>query len=93
MKNTKRTKLDSAGRIVIPKPMRDKLGLGPGDAIEVTLEDRDLRIRPSIERASLIKKRGVWVMRTGIPISADMTNRVLSEIRESNRGADSGDER
>ncbi|MBA2342293.1 MAG: AbrB/MazE/SpoVT family DNA-binding domain-containing protein, partial [Thermoleophilaceae bacterium] len=28
-----RTTIDSAGRIVVPKPLRDALGFGPGETL------------------------------------------------------------
>ncbi|MDH4349347.1 MAG: AbrB/MazE/SpoVT family DNA-binding domain-containing protein, partial [Gemmatimonadota bacterium] len=29
------TAIDSAGRVVIPKPLRDRLGLAPGRAVDI----------------------------------------------------------
>ncbi|MDQ3973208.1 MAG: AbrB/MazE/SpoVT family DNA-binding domain-containing protein [Actinomycetota bacterium] len=40
-----RTTIDRAGRIVIPKPLRDQLGLRPGE-VEVTADGAGLRIEP-----------------------------------------------
>ena len=40
-----RTTIDRAGRVVIPKALRDQLGLAPGE-IEVTTDGAALRIEP-----------------------------------------------
>ena len=37
--------IDSAGRLVIPKVLRDRLGLSPG-VVEVEADGADLRVRP-----------------------------------------------
>jgi len=33
------------GQVVIPKPMRDRLGLRPGDRVTFSLEDRSVRVQ------------------------------------------------
>ena len=40
-----RATIDKAGRLVIPKPLRDHLGLRPGE-VEVSAEGSGLRIEP-----------------------------------------------
>ncbi len=40
-----RTTIDKAGRLVIPKLLRDRLGLGPGE-VDVTAEGTSLRVEP-----------------------------------------------
>jgi AbrB family looped-hinge helix DNA binding protein len=40
-----RATIDKAGRLVIPKPLREHLGLGPGE-VEVTAEGASLRVTP-----------------------------------------------
>ncbi len=42
-----RTTIDSAGRIVIPKAVRDRLGLSPGETIELRERDGFLEIEAS----------------------------------------------
>ena len=37
--------IDKAGRLVIPKPLRDRLGLVPGE-VEVTADGAGLRVEP-----------------------------------------------
>jgi AbrB family looped-hinge helix DNA binding protein len=40
-----RATIDKAGRLVIPKPLRDRLGLVPGE-VEVTADGAALRVEP-----------------------------------------------
>lgn len=39
-----RTTIDSAGRVVVPKALRQALGLEGGDEIEIEIDDAGLRI-------------------------------------------------
>ena len=39
-----RTTIDSAGCIVVPKPLRDELGLLPGQVLELELTDGRLQV-------------------------------------------------
>lgn len=40
-----RTTIDAAGRIVVPKPLRDALGLSPGQPLELEARDGALEVR------------------------------------------------
>lgn len=40
-----RTTIDKAGRLVIPKPLRDRVGLRPGE-VEIDVDGAALRIEP-----------------------------------------------
>lgn len=35
------------GQVVLPKRIRDRLGIRPGDEVEVSAEGQEVRIRPS----------------------------------------------
>jgi len=39
-----RTTIDGAGRVVIPKPMRDELGMTGGSELELSVVDRRIEI-------------------------------------------------
>lgn len=55
-----RTTIDPAGRVVIPKPIRDRLGLRGGQEIEVTERDGRVEIEPAPTRVRLVDEgRGV----------------------------------
>lgn len=39
-----KTTIDSAGRLVVPKALRDQLGLGPGSQVDVSVVDDHLEV-------------------------------------------------
>ena len=43
-------RLSSKGQLVLPKPVRDALGLEPGDELRVEVEDGSIRIVPRRKR-------------------------------------------
>ena len=53
--------LDAAGRLVVPKPLRQALGLKPGQALEIRAGDGrlEIEIAPTPMR---LKKRGKGVV-------------------------------
>ncbi|HJR24514.1 MAG TPA: AbrB/MazE/SpoVT family DNA-binding domain-containing protein [Acidimicrobiales bacterium] len=55
--------IDKAGRVVVPKPLRDRLGLTPG-AVELTVDGGALRIEPVMEEA-LVERDGRLVIPSG----------------------------
>jgi len=74
--------IDKAGRIVIPKPLREQLHLEPGDALEVETAGEQITLRPVRGMAPLRKEHGVWVFHTGQSLSASATEEALEAIRE-----------
>jgi AbrB family looped-hinge helix DNA binding protein len=55
-----RATIDQAGRLVIPKPLRDRLGFGPG-VVEVTPDGTGLRVE-SIAGEGLAREDGRLVI-------------------------------
>ncbi len=74
--------LDKAGRVVLPKPIRDELQLGPGDVLELEVSDERLILRPARGNARMRKKRGVWVLHGGAPISAETVRDTIRRVRD-----------
>ncbi len=73
---TARLTVDKAGRIVIPKPLRDELRLDPGDALQLESEDDRIILRPVREAIPIRKEDGVWVYRSG-RLAKDVSIRAL----------------
>jgi len=74
--------VDKAGRVVLPKPVRDELQLAAGDSLELESSEDRIVLRPVRGTAGLRKKQGIWVFRTGEPISAESVNKTIRQIRE-----------
>lgn len=77
-----RLTIDKAGRVVIPKDVRDQMHLEPGDALEMESAGEQITLRPVRGTAPLAKERGVWVFRTGEPLSAEATDEMIQRVRE-----------
>jgi len=58
---TTKITLDKAGRVVLPKPLRDQLQLGPGDSLQLESEGEQITLRPIRPKATLKKEYGIWV--------------------------------
>ena len=74
--------LDRAGRVVLPKNLRDELHLSPGDTLDVTVQGDEVKLRPRRSSSPLQKKRGVWVFSTGKPMTSDEATEALHDLRE-----------
>jgi AbrB family looped-hinge helix DNA binding protein len=55
-----RATIDKAGRLVIPKPLRERVGLGPG-LVEVVVDGAGLRVEP-LAGESLAERDGRLVI-------------------------------
>jgi AbrB family looped-hinge helix DNA binding protein len=65
-----RTTIDKAGRLVIPKQLRDHLGLTPGE-VEVTADGAALRVEP-IAGTEVVQRSGFLVIpASGASLSDD----------------------
>lgn len=58
--------IDKFGRVLIPKPLRDRLGLAPGTALDLKVRDTDdgiltLELRPDCENAGLVREGALLV--------------------------------
>jgi AbrB family looped-hinge helix DNA binding protein len=48
-----RTTIDRAGRVVIPKDLRSRLGLSGGDEVEISLEGERIELAPAPREVEL----------------------------------------
>jgi AbrB family looped-hinge helix DNA binding protein len=83
--------IDKAGRVVIPKGIRDELRLEAGDTLALESAGERVILRPLHNGTALQKERGVWVFRGGKPLSLDQANQIVRETRESRDRRNSGE--
>ncbi|MDQ3732484.1 MAG: AbrB/MazE/SpoVT family DNA-binding domain-containing protein [Actinomycetota bacterium] len=70
-----RATIDSAGRLVIPKVLRDRLGLTPGE-VEVTSEGAALRVEP-VAGSELGERAGrLLIPKTGSSLDSETVTRL-----------------
>lgn len=55
------TTIDSVGRIVVPKPLREALGLVPGSTVDISRYGAGLQLMPGGRTARLVEEAGVLV--------------------------------
>lgn len=81
---TMKATIDAAGRIVIPKSLRQALGLKPGQPLEIRAGDGRLEIEIATTPMQL-KKRGKGVVAFPIaelpPLTAELVRETLERVR------------
>jgi len=73
--------VDKAGRVVLPKPVRDELQLSPGDSLELESSEDRIVLRPVRGAVAMRQKKGIWVFRIGRPVSAASVDAVIQKTR------------
>jgi AbrB family looped-hinge helix DNA binding protein len=79
-----RTTIDAAGRIVVPKPLRDELGVQPGQVLELEVRDGRLEIEMVPVEMRLERRRygPVAVPAQALPtLTAQLVRDTLERIR------------
>ncbi|WP_261567869.1 AbrB/MazE/SpoVT family DNA-binding domain-containing protein [Frankia gtarii] len=79
-----RTAIDAAGRVVIPKALRDALGLRAGQPLEIAERDGRLEIVPASTPMTLVDEGDgvVAVAEADMPVlSADLVRTTLERTR------------
>ena len=56
-----KTTVDRFGRVVVPKNIRDRLGMRPGSEIEIDEKENEVILKPAEREPLLMVKKGVLV--------------------------------
>ena len=83
--------IDKAGRVVIPKEIRDELRLEAGDTLTLESEGERVTLRPAHVGTPLQKEHGVWVFHGGKRLSLDEANRLVRDAREQRDRQNTGE--
>lgn len=76
-----RTTIDKAGRLVIPRQLRDRIGLSAGGEVEVDVDGAGIRIEP-IAGTKLRQKGGLLLIpSTGTPLRGSGVRELIDADR------------
>jgi AbrB family looped-hinge helix DNA binding protein len=79
-----RTTIDAAGRIVVPKAIREELSLYGGQELEVTARDGKLEIEVPLTPMRLEERDGVTVAVADVampPLTQELVRETLERVR------------
>jgi AbrB family looped-hinge helix DNA binding protein len=76
--------IDKAGRIVLPKPLREHFNIVPGDKLRLSADATGFRLEPMDAAGKLVRKGSILVFRGdfGEPITNELVEEIISEDRE-----------
>jgi AbrB family looped-hinge helix DNA binding protein len=84
MIHTMKTTIDRAGRVVVPKALRQAIGLQPGSEIELSATDGRIELEPAPLEVRLERRGGLLVAvptRSVAPLTAAVVERTVSGLR------------
>ena len=79
-----KTTIDPAGRLVVPKPLRQRLGFKGGETVEIRERDGLLEIGPAPTPMVLVRKKGGGVAVPHEPLPP-LTDEIVRETLERSR--------
>ena len=74
-------RIDKAGRVVFPKPLRKRLGLASEMELEAVEQPGGILLRPLMQKPSMIQVDGLWIHQGAAEPGANW-ERVLDDVRE-----------
>ena len=84
-----KTTIDAAGRVVVPKVLRQVLGLKAGSEIEMRLSDGRIEMEPAPLEVKTVKKRGLVVAvptKQVPPMRASAVDETIDSLRTTRSG-------
>ncbi len=74
-------RIDKAGRIVVPKPLRERLGFLPDTELEVIEQPDGVLLKRVEQTAAMVKVDRLWLHR-GVAERGASWDRVIENVRE-----------
>ena len=73
--------IDKAGRIIVPNPLRERLGFKPDTLLQAIEQPEGLLFKRVEQRPSMIKVDGLWVHQGTAETGANW-DRIIEDVRE-----------
>jgi AbrB family looped-hinge helix DNA binding protein len=81
MAQLEQLRIDKAGRIVVPKPFRERLGFKPGTELAIVELPEGVLLKRVEQRPSMVKVDGLWVHQGRAEPGANW-ERILDDVRD-----------
>jgi AbrB family looped-hinge helix DNA binding protein len=84
-----KTTIDRAGRLVVPKRVRDAAGITPGAELEIRVADGRIEIEPAPLEVKLVKRGSLTVAvprRAVPPLTEDVVRETVERLRRRRGG-------
>lgn len=78
-----RTTIDKAGRLVIPRVLRERIGLAHGGEVELALDGAAVRVEPVPGHELKVVGDHLVIPATGTPLSADTVRELIDADRHA----------
>ena len=75
-------KVDSVGRVLIPKKLRDALGIRPGTTVDISHYGAGLQLIPGGRTAKLVEEEGLLVATSDTPITDEIIYALIDDLRK-----------
>jgi len=79
-------RIDKAGRIVVPKPLRERLGIKPDTELEPVEHPEGVLLKRVEQRPSMVKVDGLWIHQGSAEPGANWEC-ILEDAREERIGS------
>jgi AbrB family looped-hinge helix DNA binding protein len=77
--------IDKAGRVVLPKQVREELAINPGDLLKISIHGDQITLRPTRETCGFIRRGRALVFSSGEASFLD--NETVETVRADERGS------
>ena len=88
MKRARTSTIDSAGRLVLPREIRDEARFEPGMPLSIVYRDGRVEIEPAPREVKIVRKGRMRVavpVEEGEPLSNETVRRTTASVRERRR--------
>lgn len=85
-----KTTIDAAGRLVVPKKIREEAGISAGSELTIRVADGVIEIEPAPLEVRLVRRRGLTVAvprRKVPPLTEERVAATLARIRRRGSGS------
>jgi AbrB family looped-hinge helix DNA binding protein len=84
-----KTTIDAAGRVVVPKALRQAIGLRPGSEVEMRVSDGHIEMEPAPLEVRTERRGGLLVAVPAVPVppmGASTVDETINSLRTSRSG-------